>query len=57
MFVTALAERRPTLDALQLACAAASLCVETAGASTSIPSRPAIDARWAATYATVKSGR
>jgi ribokinase len=57
MFITALAERRPTLEALQLACAAASLCVETAGASTSIPSRPAIDARWAATYTTVKSGR
>jgi ribokinase len=47
---TALAERRSTREALERACAAASLCVETAGASTSIPSRPAIDARWAATY-------
>jgi len=50
LLATALAERRPTREALELACAAASLCVETAGASTSIPSRPAIDARWAATY-------
>jgi ribokinase len=50
VLATALAERRPTREALELACAAASLCVETAGASTSIPSRPAIDARWAATY-------
>jgi ribokinase len=46
----ALAERRPTREALELACAAASLCVETAGASTSLPTRLAIDARWAATY-------
>ncbi len=51
VLATALAERRSTREALELACAAASLCVETAGASTSIPSRPAIDARWAATYA------
>ena len=51
VLATALAERRPTREALELACAAASLCVETAGASTSIPSRPAIDTRWAATYA------
>jgi ribokinase len=50
VLATALAERRSTREALELACAAASLCVETAGASTSIPSRPAIDARWAATY-------
>lgn len=50
VLATVLAERRPTREALELACAAASLCVETAGASTSIPSRPAIDARWAATY-------
>ncbi len=50
LLATALAEHRPTREALELACAAASLCVETAGASTSIPSRPAIDARWAATY-------
>lgn len=47
---TALAERRPTREALELACAAASLCVETVGASASIPMRSAIDARWAATY-------
>ena len=51
VLATALAERRPTREALELACAAASLCVETAGASTSIPMRSAIDARWAATYA------
>ena len=50
VLATALAERRPTREALELACAAASLCVETVGASTSIPGRPAIDARWAATY-------
>jgi ribokinase len=50
VLATALAERRSTREALELACAAASLCVETAGASTSIPTRPAIDARWAATY-------
>jgi ribokinase len=50
VLATALAERRPTREALELACAAASLCVETAGASTSIPFRAAIDARWAATY-------
>lgn len=50
VLATALAERRPTREALELACAAASLAVETVGASTSIPSRPAIDARWAATY-------
>ena len=51
VLATALAERRPTREALELACAAASLCVETAGASTSIPMRSAIDARWAETYA------
>ena len=51
VLATALAERRPTREALELACAAASLSVETVGASASIPSRPAIDARWAATYA------
>jgi ribokinase len=50
VLATALAERRATREALELACAAASLCVETVGASTSIPVRPAIDARWAATY-------
>ena len=50
VLATALAERRPTREALELACAAASLCVETAGASTSIPSRRETDARWAATY-------
>ena len=50
VLATALAERRQTREALELACAAASLSVETVGASTSIPSRPAIDARWAATY-------
>ena len=51
VLATALAERRPTREALELACAAASLSVETVGASSSIPSRSAIDARWAATYA------
>ena len=50
VLATALAERRPTREALELACAAASLCVETVGASASIPMRSAIDARWAATY-------
>ncbi|HEV8468567.1 MAG TPA: PfkB family carbohydrate kinase, partial [Candidatus Limnocylindria bacterium] len=55
VLATALAELRSTREALELACAAASLCVETAGASTSIPSRPAIDARWAATYGTVRA--
>lgn len=50
VLATALAERRSTREALELACAAASLSVETAGASTSIPNRPAIDTRWNATY-------
>jgi ribokinase len=50
VLATALAEHRPTREALELACAAASLSVETAGASTSIPDRHAIDARWSATY-------
>jgi ribokinase len=50
VLATALAERRAAQDALELACAAASLCVETVGASTSIPYRAAIEARWAATY-------
>ena len=57
VLATALAERRPTREALELACAAASLCVETAGASTSIPMRSAIDARWAATYAPSAASR
>jgi ribokinase len=51
VLATCLAEGTPTQRALELACAAASLCVETVGASASIPRRPAIDARWAATYA------
>jgi len=55
VLATALAELRSTREALELACAAASLCVETAGASASIPSRPTIDARWAATYGTVRA--
>ena len=55
VLATALAERRSTREALELACAAASLCVETAGASASIPSRPAVDARWAAAYGTVRT--
>lgn len=50
VLATALAEGRPTRDALELACAAASLSVETAGASSSIPSRAATLARWASAY-------
>lgn len=50
MLAVGLAERRPVQEALELACAAASLCVETIGASTSIPFRIATDARWAAAY-------
>jgi len=50
VLATALAERRATLEALELACAAASLCVETVGATTSIPFRPAIDARHLSSY-------
>jgi ribokinase len=50
VLATALAEPRPMRQALELACAAASLCVETAGASSSIPDRAAIDARWASAY-------
>jgi ribokinase len=50
VLATALAEGRATVEALELACAAASLCVETVGASTSIPFRPAIDARRTASY-------
>jgi ribokinase len=38
------------LRALQLACAAASLAVESVGASSSIPARASIDARWEAAY-------
>jgi ribokinase len=56
VLATALAERRPTREALELACAAASLCVETVGASASIPMRSAIDARWAATYQPSRAG-
>jgi ribokinase len=56
VLATALAERRPTREALELACAAASLCVETVGASASIPMRSAIDARWAATYGASRAG-
>jgi ribokinase len=56
VLATALAERRPTREALELACAAASLCVETVGASASIPMRSAIDARWAATYSASRAG-
>ncbi len=37
--------------ALELACAAASLAVESLGASSSIPSRTSIDARWESAYA------
>ena len=57
VLATALAERRSTREALELACAAASLCVETVGASTAIPTRAAIDARWAAAYRAQRSVR
>ena len=50
VLATALAEGRETRVALELACAAASLCVETQGASTSIPLRKATDSRWADAY-------
>ena len=50
VLVTALAERRTTRQALELACAAASLSVEIAGASSSIPNRDAIEARWSTEY-------
>jgi ribokinase len=45
-----LGERLPTAHALELACAAASLAVETVGASSSIPDRASIDARWQHAY-------
>ncbi len=53
MLATALGEGRPTREALELACAAGSLCVERPGASTSIPHRAEVDARWTATYRAV----
>ena len=40
----------PVVRALEMACAAASLTVETIGASSSIPERAAIDARWESAY-------
>ncbi|HYK96856.1 MAG TPA: ribokinase [Candidatus Acidoferrales bacterium] len=55
MLATALAEGRPAREALELACAAGSLCVERAGASTAIPYRAEIDGRWAAAYRDVAS--
>jgi len=56
VLATALAEGKAIVEALELASAAASLCVETPGASSSIPSRPAIDARWVATYGRRRAG-
>ena len=50
VLATALAERRSIENALELACAAASLCVERAGASRSIPTREEIDGSWARFY-------
>lgn len=50
MLATALGERREIREALELACAAASLCVETLGASSSIPDRAATLARWSSAY-------
>jgi ribokinase len=40
----------PIAHALEMACAAASLAVESLGASSSIPTRAAIDARWESAY-------
>ena len=40
----------PVAQALEMACAAASLAVETIGASSSIPARASIEARWEAAY-------
>lgn len=50
VLAVAFAEAQPILRALQLACAAASLCVERRGATPSIPDRAATQARWAAAY-------
>ncbi|GAC1689725.1 MAG: ribokinase [Gemmatimonadaceae bacterium] len=52
VLVAVLVEGRAIQQSLELACAAASLCVEAAGASGSIPQRQAIDVRWVATYGT-----
>jgi len=46
----ALAERRPIRDALQRACVAASISVERAGASASIPTRMEMEARLQTAY-------
>jgi len=46
----ALAEQRPIRDALQRACAAASISVERAGASASIPTRMEMEARLQSVY-------
>ncbi len=56
VLATALAEGRTARDALELACAAASLSVEKVGASASIPMRADIDARSAATYGASRTG-
>jgi ribokinase len=44
-FAVALAERRPVRDALRRSCAAASISVERAGASASVPTRTEVEAR------------
>jgi ribokinase len=50
VLATALGEGRSVDNALELASAAASLCVERPGASSSIPTRAEIDGSWASFY-------
>ena len=54
---TAIGEGKHIRRALQIACAAASLCVEAAGAAPSIPERTAIEARLAAWHMQMPSLR
>lgn len=55
MLATALAEGRPAQQALELASSAGSITVERVGASSAIPARAEIDARWTATYGPVSA--